>query len=231
MSHRRNSSNGLDWQRLGLWIGWVFALGSLLFAAGSVLSLVPSLTRGLALDARGVNAVFFAGSLPFTTAAWLQLTQAAHAAGSSGSAFGLLRPGWRPADRVWLSSALQFIGTLLFNLSTWDAMQTGLNWRADDLQVWAPDFAGSVLFLLSGWLALVAIGPAQRHRTLAGCSAQCNLAGCVAFMVSAVTSYVPRHASDWPSATLATLFTLLGAAGFLAGSLLQVADTRAARPD
>ncbi|MBE2263101.1 MAG: hypothetical protein IAE92_10195 [Burkholderiaceae bacterium] len=231
MNRRHNSRNGFDWERLGLWTGWVFALGSLMFVAGSVLSLMPSLARWLALDARGVNAVFFAGSLPFTTAAWLQLAQAAHTVDPSGLALGLLRPGWRPGDRVWVSSALQFAGTLLFNLSTWDAMQTGLNWRADDLQVWVPDFAGSVLFLLSGWLAFVAIGPARRHRTLAGYSAQCNLAGCVAFMLSAITSYVPRHASDSPWAMLATVFTLLGAAGFLVGSLLQVADTRAAGPD
>ena len=68
----------MPWQ-LNWWIGVVFAAGSLLFLLGSVLSLEPTLTRKWSLDATAINAFFFAGSIPFTIAAYLQLFQAANA--------------------------------------------------------------------------------------------------------------------------------------------------------
>jgi hypothetical protein len=65
-------------RELNWWIGTVFALGSALFAAASILSLTPALAERLSLSVAAVNAVFFAGSVPFTTAAYLQLFQAAN---------------------------------------------------------------------------------------------------------------------------------------------------------
>ena len=72
--------------QLNWWIGIIFALGSLLFAVASVLSLAPGLAQVLSLDSTGTNAVFFAGSIPFTIAAYLQLYQAANADRGKGSA-------------------------------------------------------------------------------------------------------------------------------------------------
>lgn len=66
------------------WIAVVFAIGSLLFIFGSALSLAPSLARAWSVEARAINATFFAGSIPFTTAAYLQLFQAANAGDDSG---------------------------------------------------------------------------------------------------------------------------------------------------
>jgi hypothetical protein len=60
-------------RRLNWWIGVVFALGSTLFALGGVLSLAPDLARTWSLDSVTINAIFFAGSIPFTSAAYLQL--------------------------------------------------------------------------------------------------------------------------------------------------------------
>jgi hypothetical protein len=64
---------------LNWWIGSVFAVGSLLFVLGSVLSLKPELAYTWSLTATDVNSVYFIGSLPFTTAAYLRLFQAANA--------------------------------------------------------------------------------------------------------------------------------------------------------
>ena len=55
-------------QQLNWWIGIVFAAGSLLFLLGSVLSLTPGLATKWSLDATRINAIFFTGSIPFTTA-------------------------------------------------------------------------------------------------------------------------------------------------------------------
>ena len=57
----------------------IFAVGSLLFAVASVLSLWPQLAAMCSLNSTAINAIFFAGSIPFTTAGYLQLFQAANA--------------------------------------------------------------------------------------------------------------------------------------------------------
>jgi hypothetical protein len=48
--------------------------------------------------------------------------------------------GWSPRDIGWLSCALQFIGTLLFNVNTFDAMLPDLSWLSktwpSGLQIW-----------------------------------------------------------------------------------------------
>ena len=62
---------------LNWWIGTIFAFGSALFAAGCVRAIGTSLGRLQSLDP---NLIFFAGSIPFTAAAYLQLFQAANAA-------------------------------------------------------------------------------------------------------------------------------------------------------
>ena len=99
--------------QLNWWIGIIFALGSLLFAVASVLSLNPALAKAWSLDSMQINAIFFAGSIPFTIAAYLQLYQAANAGEFSPDASPAPRRraiiGWRPHDIGWLSSALQFV--------------------------------------------------------------------------------------------------------------------------
>ena len=60
-------------------IGLLFAFGASLFMLGGILSLLPALAAHLSLEASSLNIIFFAGSIPFTTAAYLQLFQAANA--------------------------------------------------------------------------------------------------------------------------------------------------------
>jgi len=68
-------------QEMNWWIGIVFAAGSVLFLLGSVFSLVPDLARMLSINSASISRTFFVGSIPFTTAAYLQLFQAANAGG------------------------------------------------------------------------------------------------------------------------------------------------------
>lgn len=105
-------------RQLNWWIGIIFAVGSLLFALASVLSLAPAVARAWSLDTTGINTIFFAGSIPFTIAAYLQLFQAANTREFPRVALRAPRRrvlfGWRPRDIGWLSSVLQFVGTILF---------------------------------------------------------------------------------------------------------------------
>ncbi|MCB1698727.1 MAG: hypothetical protein H6987_01955 [Pseudomonadales bacterium] len=217
-------------------VALLFAAGSTLFMLGGILSLVPALAAQLALSPAGVNAVYFAGSVPFTTAAGLQLAQAASAQAAQREANGGWKVpwlGWYPGDIGWLGCALQFAGTVLFNLNTFDAMLPDTDRLQQDLAVWAPDMIGSGLFLSSGFLAFIDCsrghGPWQ-PRQLSWWVVVVNLLGCLAFMLSAVLSYVPTAGAVSSWVAVATGFTTAGAAAFLLGSLLMLPAPAAANP-
>jgi hypothetical protein len=222
-------------RKLNWWIGTIFALGSLLFAVASVLSLAPNLAAKWSLESAEINGIFFAGSIPFTTAAYLQLFQAANAgeflANHSRSGQRLHVFDWRPGDIGWLSCALQFVGTILFNFNTFDAMIPSLNWFEQDLVIWVPNLIGSILFLASGYLAFIEICHthwAWKPKSLSWWVVFTNLLGCVGFMISALFAIVLPGTPNVEAVSVSVAFTLLGAVGFFVGSLLMLPETAGA---
>lgn len=223
------------------WMGLTFALGSFLFMLGSALSLAPS--SWLNLPQAGINVVFFAGSIPFTVAAYLQLFQAANApeiptlgADPAGIAASLpvAAIGWRPGSPGWLSSFAQFLGTIQFNFNTFDAIVAPDQWYVQDVVVWTPGVVGSVLFLVSGYLAFVeTCGGYWRWRPhdLDWQIVTSNLLGCVFFMTASSLAFVPKGPEAQWIPALANLHLLLGAFGFLVGALLSMRESREARGD
>jgi hypothetical protein len=195
------------WDR---WIAAGFAIGSACFLVGPFPGFVELVGQG----ADGV--VFFAGSIFFTLAAGLELRE------------GTLRRGRRFADASWWSAAIQFAGTVFFNLSTFSAMQDGLTTDQIDRLVWAPDVFGSACFLASGVLAYaVTTGPhllPARWRPTESdptwVMAAVNLVGCVLFGVSAIASYVVPSTGSVLALAPANWTTALGALCFLIGALL-----------
>ena len=218
--------------KLNWWIGTVFAAGSTLFAVASMLALAPALATRLSIESAEINAVFFAGSIPFTVAAYLQLFQAANAGHFLEEPSGSKTPkkliGWRPHDIGWLSCAFQFVGTILFNFNTFDAMIPSLTWFEQDLVIWLPNLIGSILFLLSGYLAFGEVSHAYwtwQPKSLSWWIVFVNLLGCVGFMASALLSISLPGPENVATATLAVSFTLQGAICFLLGSLLMLPET------
>jgi hypothetical protein len=210
-------------------IALLFAGGSSLFMLGGILSLEPALAARLSLEPASLNTIFFAGSIPFTAAAYLQLFQAANVTledtqqpspGASRTWFG-----WRPGDINWLGCALQFLGTLMFNVNTYDAMLPQLNWQQQNLAIWGPDMVGSALFLSSAYLAYVECwlspGPWQ-PRKLVWWICIINLLGCIAFMLSAVLAFLPEAGQSHVALSLRA--TVVGAAAFLSGGLLMLPE-------
>lgn len=168
-------------------IGVLFMIGSACFAVASL----PGASR---LSTEAVGLVYFIGSIFFTTAAFEQLRTA------RGQGNGLR------------AAAVQFAGTLAFNVSTFFAMSDALDAQGANLLVWSPDAVGSVCFLVSSVLAEVAVwGPLAPARR----SASLNLIGSIAFGVSAVAAYVVPDTDELLNASLATSGTLLGALCFL----------------
>jgi hypothetical protein len=196
--------------RLSWWIGVLFAVGASCFFAGALPGFVEFVGSGVD------GLVFFVGSIFFTTAAALQLMASSNADRRPGERF---RPiAFLPGSADWWSSAVQFVGTLLFNRSTFRAMTTGLDDVAYDKLVWSPDAFGSVCFLVSGVLACAVVRGRRGSRPWR--IAWVNFAGCVAFGVSAVAAYVVPSTGSAIDLAASNAFTSLGGLCFLIGALL-----------
>lgn len=177
-------------RRLTWWIGALFGLGSACFAGASIAA------QWGATPSTALAAVYFGGSLLFTLAAALQLSQGG--------------PGRRAA-------AIQLAGTLFFNLSTLHALQQV---ERTDLRVWAPDVFGSICFLVSSGLAYAAV----RGRTSDWWIAALNLLGSVAFGVAAIASLVDPSTSEPVNSAISNVGTAIGAVCFLAGGVLLAGE-------
>jgi len=186
-------------------VGVLFAIGSACFLVGpfpGFVELVGSTVDGI---------VFFVGSIFFTSAATLQLA-------TTGN------PG-RGLD--WWSSAAQVAGTIFFNVSTFNALRQALDTTEYNRLVWAPDAFGSICFLVSGYLAYVAVcgRPFCRPRPSRDWwIAAIDLLGCVAFGISAVASYVIPATGSALDLARANATTAFGALCFLIGAVLLLPE-------
>jgi hypothetical protein len=188
---------------------WGFAIGSLCFLVGAV----PFYAEWAGAVTVGVT--FFVGSLFFTAAGFIQL---------SLSGRRPPRHGTSTADRYdWWAAAIQFAGTLFFNLSTGDVLRSDLSTHQEDRLVWAPDALGSACFLVSGVLAYRV---STSSRTMAGI----NLVGCVLFGIAAVASYIVPDTGSILDLAAANWTTALGALCFLVGAVMLARHHRGVTP-
>lgn len=215
-------------------VGALFAVGALLFLIGSVFSLFSTVPFGINHIQLGL--IFFAGSIPFTVAAYLQHFQSANAPEFSVEA-PQVRPdrirliGWQPRSAGWISTLAQFIGTLAFNLNTYFGIRPPAGWYRQDMMIWTPDMIGSALFLLSGYLAFIETVHAfwrWQPRDQAWQIAFINLLGCVFFMTAAFLAFVPSFAEPTWQPIAANLHVGLGALCFMIGGLLLARESRLA---
>ncbi|MGY3380071.1 hypothetical protein ACVWYS_002028 [Arthrobacter sp. TE12231] len=201
------------------WIAWLFIIGSSLFALGAV----PSYSEAVGL--RWCAATFFVGSLFFTSAAFLQYREAADALPAVRATARHSPWVWAPRNLVWLAAAVQLAGTLWFNWSTGNAVRDNLSAALAEQRVWRPDALGSVAFLVASGVALLDAGRAVvagRPRPRTWKIAVINVAGSVAFGISAVAAFVIPSSGDVWNAELSNLGTLVGALCFLTGAILML---------
>jgi hypothetical protein len=211
--------------RLNSAIAWLFMVGASCFALGAI----PAYVRAVGADADAMT--FFVGSIFFTSASYCQLVQV-QSPGMTGvdeqRQHARIRArlwAWRPRDKNWLAAATQFPGTLFFNHSTLAATVHNLTAAEADKHVWRPDFFGSVLFLVSSAYAISALGARLRRpqwRLLPWWIAWVNMLGSLAFMVSAIASFVVPSTNTLLDLTLANAGTFLGAVCFLVGAALML---------
>ncbi len=181
-----------------------FGVGSALFAAGAMLSVMQA-------DVVFTSVVYALGAVCFTTAAGVQWRSAADH-----------HPPSRLKDPDWMSAAIQFVGTLYFNVMTIRALILSIDATSVSYDaVWQPDVVGSLLFLISSWVAWHPIAREHRHHLLHGRSlliCWANMLGSVFFGISAV------GAKMLPDGTLRNdgwnnWGTFLGAVGFFIAAM------------
>jgi hypothetical protein len=158
---------------------------------------------------------YFLGSIFFTIAGFTQLRLT-----------GRWQPGsWSSAEAWddWWAAAVQFIGTLAFNVSTFFAIAGNLAPQTFTNLVWRPDFVGSICFMLASILAV----RATTHReSLWDPEARnwwntwLNMAGSIAFMVSAIFAWIDPSTGDPLNTDLVNLGTFVGAVCFFSAALL-----------
>jgi len=216
------------WDRTPLWwIAVLFAVGSTCFLVASLASQWSSVTRP------GIGITFFVGSIFFTSAAYLQHALSVRAVTGrpplrERERLRLAHPDtWPNAHVDALATLIQLVGTLLFNLNTYNAMDDALTAMQANLRVWTPDMLGSACFLVAsalafangsrGWLTF-------RLDSRGWWINFVNLLGSIAFGAAALASLIQPSTNEPVSAAIANGATALGALGFLIGALLLLPD-------
>ena len=183
------------------WMALLFAVGSLCFLIGPFPGYVD-------LVGPGADAVtFFVGSIFFTAASALQFAAT---------------PREERAD--WWACVIQLAGTLFFNVSTGQALAAAIRDPTELGAGWRPDAFGSVAFLISSGLAVVATrdrGSLWDRHARSWHGTWLNMLGSIAFGVSAVGAYVSPRTDDLVSLFWANLGTLIGALCFFVAAMLS----------
>jgi uncharacterized membrane protein YkvI len=197
---------------LGWWVAWLFMVGSFLFALGSF----PP--YGQTVDPTAVGVTFVVGSVFFTSAASAQLLQTVRARGD-----GRL---------VW-ACGVQLVGTVFFNVNTIHALLDSQDIDEVNRLVWAPDFFGSIAFLIASHLAWLAVCHAW-WRVLRDdpdwWAAALNYVGSIFFMLSALASFTLTTTGEELNTTMVNSGTFLGAVCFLVGAYVLLPPTRVDAP-
>lgn len=198
-----------------------FVIGGSLFAIGAALAQAG-------VDATICASVYLIGGVFFSTGGYASVLQVVNEPVSSSRAAELDRPwrwwGHEPRRLQWLSAVVLFTGTLVFAINLLDSFIEGLSPSAEDRLIWSPDMVGCALFLVSGHLAMVAIGGGWRvwrRRDLGWWIVGVNQLGSVLFMVSAVASFVQPSTGDALATGVANWGTLTGALCFAVAGVMQ----------
>jgi len=177
-------------------------IGATCFALGSFPLYFDNLSPAV------VGITFFVGSIFFTSAGVTQL-------------IGVRRDPGDP--KVLWATVIQLVGMVFFNINTFRA--AFLSVPSDDVNelIWAPDFYGSIAFLIASHLAWLAVC-GRLWRVDKGNAewwiAALNYLGSIFFMVSALAAFTLPTTGDVVNITLVNAGTFLGAVCFFLGAFL-----------
>ena len=185
----------------------------------------------------GERLTFFVGSLFFTTAALLQLLVSVGAVSATGH-HPLAAVQWRalrqaPHRAEWWAGIVQFAGTILFNISTFDALQQALDATEANRRVWTPD------------MLTISTRPRGQRPRVRGCAATDGSRGDRGTSAGRSPSstwsdrwpgigvsapYVMPSTGDFHDLQRVNVGTFVGALGFLVGAILLIPAQSVADP-
>lgn len=187
--------------------GILFVVGSACFAVGSF----PVYFNNLPAQVVGVT--FFIGSIFFTSAGLTQLQDV-----TAGP-----RRLVQLDDKVWWATVVQFVGMLFFNVNTFRAAFVDVPTDEVNRLIWAPDFFGSIAFLVAShlaWLAVCGRLWCVRRTSADWWIAALNYVGSIFFMLSAFGAFTLETTGQPVNIALVNVGTFIGAVCFLLGGYL-----------
>ena len=197
-------------------------VGSSLFALGSF----PPYANGTNPTVVGIT--YFAGSIFFTSAGYLQFVQTINTPRKPARVARRMRLfAWQPHRIDWWSASVQSIGTLLFNRSTFNAMDAALSTTQQERLVWAPDMFGSIAFMIASMLAWLEVCHGWWKwdpRDTSWRIVALNLVGSIAFQISALAAFIRPATGELVNVPIANLGTFVGAVCFFFGALLLIPE-------
>jgi hypothetical protein len=198
-----------------------FLVGGSLFAIGAVLS--QAHIGGPRLAA----VVYMVGGVFFSTGGYASVLLAINAPHRRrDGSWGALPWRWwarEPRNYDYLAAAVLFAGTIVFGINLVDSLVGTLTPTQEDRLVWNPDIIGCLLFLISGFIAMIDISGTWwriRGENLGWWIVFVNQVGSVLFMASGVASFV-RADGDMIAVNIANWGTLTGALCFAVAGVMQ----------
>lgn len=200
-----------------------FVIGGSLFSIGALLAQAH-------VGGPRLAAVFFmVGGVFFTTGGYASVLQVANAPrGADDDGVVRVEP-WRwwstePGRLDWASAVVLFVGTLYFGVSLAVALFGDVTEAQQHRLVWAPEFVGCILFLVSGHLVLTEMHrdrPSGRRVDLGWWIVVVNQLGSALFMVSAIAAFVRPSTGDELAVGIANWACFTGAACFAIAGAMQ----------
>lgn len=189
-------------------------IGSSGFALGSV----P--VYFLNVPANIVGVTFFVGSIFFTSAGLTQWQGVAR--DGSGRVF-------QPDSTVWWATIVQLVGMLFFNINTFRAAFGSIPESEVNQLVWAPDFYGSIAFLIASHLAWWFVCRrwwCVRRDDPEWWIAAVNYLGSIFFMASALAAFTLPTTGEVVNISIVNAGTFLGAVCFFLGGYLLLPERK-----
>lgn len=209
--------------RINLVAAVSFVVGGALFCLGALFAQV-----GVG-STRTVDVTYLVGGVFFSLGGYASVLQATNTPTDIDDRGSLSSRQWRwwdaqPRHIGWSSAAVLFGGTLLFGVSLVAAFAQNLTARQSNTWVWFPDILGCLCFLASGHLAMLEVGHgrvALLPRELGWWIVAVNQLGSVLFFLAGLAAFIRPATSEAVDVGLVNWGTLVGAACFVVGGVLQ----------
>lgn len=210
---------------ISYWISILFMVGATLFVIPSILLIYPFLD----LSSNNINTIYFIGSILFTSAAYLQYLESINSDITNKLHINQQKTNWlwfkvSFNNLGYLSSLSQFIGTIFFNFNTFDSLLNPIYIDERNILIWTPNILGSILFLVSSFLAWLEIyhdTNIKSFKTNTWWTIWINILGSILFLISALYSFNFQSGDNINFDIIAIWTTLLGAICFFLSAFLM----------